>query len=57
LSVNTPHLFLTVALNLYENRNSLFNLNKGILKKVQRNQIKPTLEEKSILIGMILSDG
>jgi len=57
LSVNTPHLFFTKALKLYNNRNSFFNLIKGILNKSQRNQIQPTRDEESIMIGILLSDG
>lgn len=56
LSVNTPHTFFTNALVIYDTRQSFFNLTKGILTKSQRNMIEPTKYEKSILIGMLLSD-
>ena len=56
LSITPPHLFFSTAISIYESRYVYFNLVKGILTKIQRNQISPTTEEKSILIGMLLSD-
>jgi LAGLIDADG DNA endonuclease family protein len=50
-------LFFSRDLVLYEIRNSFWRLIKGILTKFLRNQIQLTKDEKSILIGMLISDG
>jgi hypothetical protein len=62
LSINTPPSFFSSILYfsnliLYADRHSYYMRRRGILTKFQRDQYSLNYEEKSIIIGMLLSDG